>query len=345
MAPADTGWMLDTVELLCRDDTTTGHEDRGLPALRDLLRGLGADVELQPVEPGRTNVFAGWSASPRLLFSTHLDTVPPFVPPQRTGTAVLGRGTCDAKGQIAAQLAAIRTLLAAGVTGVAWLGVVGEETDSIGAQRAQAFADRCQRLIAVIDGEPTGNTLATGQRGTMHVRIRTRGMAAHSGSPELGRSALWPLLDWLQRLRAEPMRQDPELGPEIWNLGLLAGGEALNVIPAHASADLFVRALPDCTFAATVRALAPEHADVQVLGQTPADRFPRIPGFPHAIVPFGSDAPRLRKLAPDRTVVLVGPGSIAVAHTPDERIDAEDLTAGQELLVRLSHALLERASG
>ncbi|MGE3171480.1 MAG: M20 family metallopeptidase [Planctomycetota bacterium] len=336
-------WMLDRLEALCAADTTTGHEDRGLPALEALLRELGADVERLQVEPGRTNVWASWSARPRLLFSTHLDTVPPYLPPTRSGDLLHGRGACDAKGQVVAQLHAIRALLDRGVTDVAWLGVVGEETDSIGARKALALQERCRDLCAVIDGEPTENVLATGQRGTLHLELRTHGVPAHSGMPELGRSALWDLFDWLQRLRQQPVRCDPELGPEIWNLGLMHGGAAPNVIAPEASAEVFVRTLPGCAFQDLARRLAPDGAEVRLLGECEPDRYPALPGFAHCTVPFGSDAPRLRQLVPDRTVVLAGPGSITVAHTQDERITGAELDAGAALLLRVADALLARA--
>ncbi|MCY2957703.1 MAG: M20/M25/M40 family metallo-hydrolase [Planctomycetota bacterium] len=334
-------WMLDRLAALCAFDTTTGSEDNGLPALRALLTELGADVSLQLVAPGRHNVFAQWSSAPQILFSTHLDTVPPFIPPTRNGDFLHGRGTCDAKGQLVCQLAAIQSLLAQGHTDVAWLGVVGEETDSIGAQAAVAhFAARCKALRGVVNGEPTENLLATGQRGALQIKLRTRGIPAHSGLPELGRSAIWPMLDWLQRLRGIPERLDAELGPEIWNLGLLRCGEAPNVVPANAEALLFVRALPGCDFATAVQKLAPAEAEVVIVSQSPADRYPTMAGFRHAFVPFGSDAPRLRQLAKSNTVVLVGPGSIRVAHTADECITGADLAAGKDLLIRLGHQLL-----
>jgi acetylornithine deacetylase len=341
-APA-TAWLFDRLEALCRDDTTTGHEDRGLGTLRELLRECGAEVELQEAAPGRHNVLATFGAPPRLLFSTHLDTVPPFLPPRRAATVLHGRGTCDAKGQLIAQLAAIAALRARGVDGLAWLGVVGEETDSIGAQAALHLAARFQQCIAVVDGEPTENRLATGQRGTMQLRLSTRGIAAHSGTPERGRSAIWPLLDWLQRLRELPLAEDPELGQELWNLGLLHGGAAPNVVPPAAEATLFVRALPGSSFAERARELAPPDATAEVLSSTPPDRYGRLPGFPHAVVPFGSDAPRLRKLARGHRVVLCGPGSITVAHTEDEHLRAEDLQAGCRLLVDVGEALLAEA--
>ncbi len=336
-------WLLDRTEALCRDDTTTGREDHGLPGLRALLAELGAAVELQPVAPGRHNVLATWG-TPRLLFSTHLDTVPPFLPPKRQGDLLSGRGTCDAKGQIVAQLGAIQALLRAAGPGFAWLGVVGEETDSIGATVAAALAPRFLTCTAAINGEPTENRLATGQRGSLQLRLQTTGLAAHSGTPELGKSAIWPLIDWLQQLRSLPPRIDEELGPEVWNLGALQGGGALNVIPAHAEAQLFVRSLPDSQFADKVRELAPAEGRVELVADTPADRFPRLPGFPHAPVTFGSDAPRLRQLVPGHRIALCGPGSIRVAHTLDEHVTGADLRAGCELLVAVAEAFSRSAA-
>src|SRR5690606_16205186 len=267
--------------------------------------------------------------------------VPPFIPPRVQGDRVEGRGTVDAKGQIVAQLAAIAGLLRRGERDVAWLGVVGEETDSIGAQAALALAPRLRGLRAVIDGEPTGNRLATGQRGILHLRLCCTGKAAHSGTPEVGRSAIWPLLDWLQALRARPRPVDPDLGPEIWNLGRIEGGRAPNVVPDFAAADLFVRALPGSDFASVAAGLAPEGGQAEALHGTPADRFPRIPGHEHAVVPFGSDAPRLRRLAADGTVVLVGPGAIERAHSEDEHVLLDELRDGIDLLQRLAARFLD----
>ena len=333
-------WLTGRLETLCACDSSSGREDALLPALRPLLAELGAAVVEQPVAPGRTNVLATWG-QPRVLFSTHLDTVPPFLPPRLEGEILHGRGACDAKGQIVAQLGALRRLLAEGAEGLAWLGVVGEETDSAGARAALGLAERLGGLRALINGEPTGLKLATGQRGAQHLRLACTGRAAHSGSPERGHDAAWPLLDWLQRLRALPGRTDPELGPEVWNLGRLQAGEALNSVPASAQADLLVRPVPGSTFPAEVRRLAPPEGSVELRLDEPPDRYPAIPGFEHAPMPFGSDAPALRALVPDRTVVLAGPGSIAVAHTLEERITLPELEAGVALNLRLARHFLE----
>ena len=339
---ATAAWLLDRTEALCKADTTTGREDHGLPALRSLLRELGANVEVQPVAPGRHNVLATWGV-PRLLFSTHLDTVPPFLPPRRSGDVLSGRGTCDAKGQIVAQLGAIKELLARGLGGVAWLGVVGEETDSCGAIAAADLANRLQTCVAAINGEPTENRLATGQRGALQLKLVTTGKAAHSGTPELGKSAIWPLLEWLQRLRELPTGADRDLGPELWNLGTLQGGSAPNVVPAGAEAVLFVRSLPGSTFEQRVRELAPPEGAVEQLSFTPPERYTTVPGFEEVFVPFGSDAPRVRTLVGGQRVALCGPGSIKVAHTLDEHITGQDLVAGRDLLIALAGALLQGA--
>lgn len=332
-------WLTGSLQRLCAQETTSGREDAGLPVLWALLQELGADIHEQRVAEGRTNVLALWGR-PRVLFSTHLDTVPPYLPPRLEGEVLFGRGACDAKGQIVAQLGAVRALRAEGREGLAWLGVVGEETDSAGARAALDLAPRLRGLKALINGEPTDLKLATGQRGALHLRLHCSGRSAHSGSPERGLDATWPLLDWLQRLRERPRPTDPQLGPEVWNLGLLRAGEALNSVPASATADLLVRTLPGSTFAEEARRLAPPEGAVDLRLDEPPDRYPVIPGFEHAAMPFGSDAPTLRALVPDRTVVLAGPGSIRVAHTLEERITLADLEAGVDLNRRLARHFL-----
>lgn len=330
-------WLLD----LCAVDSTSGSESAVLPALRAILAGLGAKLHEQPVAAGRINVLATWG-EPRVLFSTHLDTVPPFIPPSRGVDAVHGRGSCDAKGQIVAQLAALEGLLADGRSGFAWLGVVGEETDSCGAIAALELASRLAGLEVLINGEPTEGRLASGQRGLQHWRLSCAGRAAHSGSPHLGHSAAWPLLDWLQRLREIPLPEDAELGAEVWNLGVLRAGDAPNIVPAAAEAHLLVRALPGSFLGERILALAPAEGKAELLLEEPADRYPEIPGFPRAVVPFGSDAPRLRDLVSGRAAVLAGPGSIAVAHSDHEHLRFADLAAGIELNRRLALHFLDR---
>lgn len=331
--------LADRLLVLCALDSSSGREEALLPGLVPLLTSLGARVHLQEVAPGRSNVLALWGR-PRVLFSTHLDTVPPFVAPMLAGAWLHGRGACDAKGQIVAQLGAVAELLDAGVRDVAWLGVVGEETDSLGARAALDLAPRLRACEAVVCGEPTDGKLATGQRGIQHHLLRCRGRAAHSSRPEDGHSALWPLMAWLERLRQRPAAEDPELGSDSWNLGRLEGGQAPNVVPDFAEAHLFARTVPQSRLAADIQVLMPPEGEAELLLSEPHDRYPRLEGFTHAPVPFGSDAPCLRNLARKGTVVLAGPGSIRWAHGPDERIGLDELDAGVDLNLRLAKHLL-----
>jgi acetylornithine deacetylase len=325
---------------LCALDSTTGREADLLPALLPALEARGAKVEVHELAPGRCNVLAAWG-EPELLFSTHLDTVPPFLPVRLEGETLFARGACDAKGQLVAQLLAVDRLRAEGRGGIAWLGVAGEETDSVGAKAAGPWAWRFTRCRALINGEPTELKLASGQRGVEYLELSCRGRAAHGGTPHLGHSAILDLLDWLQAMRRLPMGQDPDLGPEVWNLGTIQGGSAINVVPDQAQALVNVRTVPGSTFRKDLEAVRPERGELRLLHENGPCRYPAIPGFPRAAVPFGSDAPYLRGLIPDGTVVLAGPGSISVAHTDQEHLTLADLRAGVDLNYRLASHFLK----
>ena len=324
---------------LCALDSTSGREAELLPALLPALERRGAKVEIQQLAPGRCNVLATWG-EPRVLFSTHLDTVPPFLPPTWDGDTLHGRGSCDAKGQIAAQLLAVDELLAQGHTGLGWLGLAGEETDSLGAAEILRWQDRFSQCRALINGEPTELLVAAGQRGVENLVLSCQGRPAHGGSPELGHNAILDLLTWLEQVRGIPLGRDPELGPEVWNLGTIQGGEAVNIVPAYAQACLNVRTVPGSAFRLAVEALKPASGTLRVALSEPPCRFPAIPGFARAAMPFGSDAPQLQALIPNGTVVLAGPGSISCAHTAQEHLAMADLLAGVALFVRLAQTFL-----
>jgi len=324
---------------LCAVDSSTGQEGHLIPILVDLFKGLGARIELQPVADGRSNFLATWGR-PRLLFSTHLDTVPPFIPPRREGERLWGRGTCDAKGILVTMTEGIRSLLAEGRRDVAFLGVIGEETDSLGARFALELKDSLREVEAVVNGEPTGNRLAAGQKGAVHLRLRCRGKAAHSGTPDQGVNAAFPLLDWIAAVRALPLAADPRLGPELWNLGTLRSGRAINIVPDEAEADLFARTVPGSTFRQDVLRLRPDIGEAELIFEREPVHFLEIEGFPTAAVPFGSDAHTLRNLARNRFIAMTGPGSIEVAHTPGEHLDLADALAGAAQYVDLARTLL-----
>ncbi len=362
-------WSREALTRLCAVETTSGQEDRMLPALQLLLAEMGAAVTLQPVSPGRTNVLARWGA-PQLLFSTHLDTVPPFRPPRVESAGLWARGACDAKGQIVAQLATIGRLLRAGYRNVAWLGVVGEETDAAGARQARELAPTLRGLRAVINGEPTENRLASAQLGFLQLGLRCVGRRAHPAVEGARHNALWHLTDWLHALRAVPLAVASGFGSESWNLGQVVGGDAANVVAGEARAEIAVRTVPGSTFLEDCERLAPEGARVTVRCAEPPLALATLDDFPQAPVAFGSDAPWLAELLPefragrraerwaDRwderwaarsgadsesrgRLFMFGPGSIATAHTDDEHLTWRDLASGIDTLFALAIHVLD----
>lgn len=314
-------------------ESPTGEEAAILPAISQILEELGAEnIRQQEVAPGRINVLATWG-TPQVLLSSHFDTVRPYVPFRFDGGTFRGRGTCDAKGQIVAQLLAIRSL---DEKNVAWLGVVDEEASSSGAKAAAAhFKDLASTCTLAINGEPTELKLATGQRGAARYRLSCEGISTHSGTPELGRNAIFSLLRWLDALDHEPLPSDPRLGKEIWNLGTIQGGTACNVVPAHAEAEIITRFLPEARFEERMEATRPPEGQWECLSKTMPCAFVSLPGFEETIVPFGSDAPYLQPLTKDGRVILCGPGTIKVAHTDGENLPLAELLAGADLIHRI----------
>jgi acetylornithine deacetylase len=218
-------------------DSTTGREGAAGELLVARLARLGYTVERQPVTDGRFNVFARLD-QPQVVLSTHFDCVPPFFPSDVRGDTLYGRGSCDAKGILAAQIAAAERLRAAGERRVGLLFVVGEERGSDGAVLANG---RAAGSAFLINGEPTDNRLATATRGILRLRLAARGRAAHSAAPEHGESAIDKLLDALMRMRTLRWPADPVLGETFYTIGLIEGGIAPNVISPAASAEVMFR--------------------------------------------------------------------------------------------------------
>ena len=315
---------------LCATYTPAGREAAALPLLEAELRRLGAKLTVFPLGEGRANVLATWG-EPRVLFTSHLDVVPPDLPVRVGERGVIGRGSCDAKGQIAAQLGAIELLLDAGLRDLAWLGVAGEESDSVGAAASVALAPSFSACCAIIVGEPTACSLATGQKGFVRARLTCEGKTAHGGTPELGENALLALIDWITAVRAAEGASDPRLGAETWNLGLLSGGRAANVVPDLAEAELSLRTVPGGTLRAAMEAAKPPRGKIEILVEDRWDFFDTPPGFPSAPVPFGSDLPAMRAIAPKAAAVLAGPGRASLAHTGIEELTRDELSAGMAL--------------
>jgi acetylornithine deacetylase len=323
-------------------DSTTGRErevcDFLFRRLEDLAGRTDGMVDRTPVEEGRFNVFAAWG-EPAVVLSTHMDTVPPFFPSSEDGDFIRGRGACDTKGAIAAMLQAIEKLLAAGRRGFGLLLVVGEETDSVGAQAANRHPRGSRYLI---NGEPTENRLALGSKGMLYLALEAEGRAAHSAYPELGDSAIDKLLEVLARLRTVSLPSDPVLGETTLNVGTLSGGRAANVVADHARAEVMLRTVSD---AAKLRREidAAVHAAPGVriaeIRETPAVHLGSLPGFETTIVKYTTDIPRLGAWGEP---FLLGPGSIHVAHTPEERVAKQDLLQAVELYREMVCRLQDR---
>jgi acetylornithine deacetylase len=316
-------------------DSTTGHErDAGL-FLANQLRERGFTVTEQPVEHGRFNIYATLAPAPPVVFSTHFDCVPPFFPSRVEGGRIYGRGTCDAKGIIAAQVAAAEALARTGETRVGLLYVVGEERGSDGARVANRQADGCRFLV---DGEPTDSRLGLGTRGLLRLKLKAHGKAAHTSYPELGESAIDKLLDALIAMREIEWPSDPVLGTTHYTIGLIAGGVAPNVVSPSAEAEVGFRTVSD---GADVRAaIAPiaDHVSIEQVMELPPVKLTIVPGFETAVFPFATDIPFLTAWG---SPLLYGPGSIHVAHTANEFIDIAEQRASVDGYIRIARALLD----
>jgi acetylornithine deacetylase len=315
-------------------DSTTGREGEAGAWLVRLLESRGWQVTTQPVSEGRFNVFARQAAPPAVVFSTHFDCVPPFFPSREERGLVFGRGACDAKGILAAQLTAAERLRAAGEQRVAMLFVVGEERGSDGAPVANPLAPEGVRFL--INGEPTDNRLGMATRGILRIRLRAVGRAAHSAYPELGESAIDRLLDALMLLRGVKLPEDPLLGRTHYSVGLIEGGVAPNVVSPRASAELLFRTVGDAEIVRAELAVVDGLVTVEPVYDVPAVRMHTMPGFETAVFPYTTDVPLLTGWG---TPLLFGPGSIHVAHTAEEHVPIDELRAAvdhyEELAVRL----------
>lgn len=316
-------------------ESVTGNERAVGDFLFERLSRLGS-VERMPVAEDRFNLFASWG-EPVVVLSTHIDTVPPFFPSSEDGDFVYGRGACDTKGILAAMIKAIETLLSQGASGFGLLLVVGEETDSLGAQVANRQPRGSRYLI---NGEPTENRLALGSRGALYLRIEAEGRMAHSAYPELGESAIDRLLEALARLRGVPLPSDPVLGETTLNVGTISGGRASNVIADQARAEVLIRTVGDT--AELRRAIRGALSDVRIAEEreTRAMRLGSLPGFETTVVKYTTDIPRLGAWGEP---FLLGPGSIHLAHTSGERVPKRELEEAVRLYAEMVRRLQTRA--
>jgi acetylornithine deacetylase len=319
--------------------SVSGQEEAMALRLERECRELGLEVRLQEVEPRRPNLLAWAGAAPEVLLCTHLDTVPPHLPGSEDATHLYGRGSCDAKGIIAAMLAAAERLLSDGAERFGLLLTVAEETDSLGAKRANEVLSLPVRHIVV--GEPTDCRLAVGQKGILTASLLCRGRAAHGAYPEAGHSAIRDLAEALCAMYTAELGASDELGANVLNVGLVRGGVALNVQAPEAEAELQVRvATSVADVERRLRAAAAGLAEVRVRQAAEPLRLGRVAGLPTTVVGFGTDLPYLTRFGQR---YLFGPGSILDAHTPHERVAKAEILQAAGTYVRLVSELLRTA--
>ncbi len=329
--------MSDVVELateLLSLESTTGRERDAVDFVARWLVARGWNVTLQEVEPGRSNVWATRKGG-GVTLSTHLDTVPPYVPPRLDGDRLYGRGSSDAKGIAAAMMLAAQQLADMGEERVDLLFVVGEEKGSPGARAANRLAPTSKWIV---NGEPTESKLASGGKGAQRVIVRVRGREAHSAYAHLGRSALEPLLDVLPELRTLELPIDPILGATTYNIGVLRAGTEANIVPGLAEAEIMIRLVGDVApVKEAFTRWAADRVELVWGSHIPAQHFHVIPGFDVEPVAYTSDIPLLDRWG---TPLLFGPGSIHVAHTPIEYVDVAELEASVGAYMHIVRSLL-----
>ena len=316
-------------------ESITGNEGAVGDFLCDELRGRGFEAQKMPVEGTRANVVAtsAGHGRPEIFFSTHMDTVPPFITSSEDDSRIYGRGACDAKGIIAAQILAAEKLRDSGVF-VGLLFLVGEERDSIGAKKANEHPVGARFMI---NGEPTENKLALASKGALHVELVAHGKMAHSAYPELGESAIDKLVEALHRLHAMKLPDDPEVGPCTKNVGSIQGGRAPNVISDVAKADLFYRLVgPADALRSEIAEIVGNLVEVRFTRETPYLRLRTLDGLPTMVAAFTTDIPSLTNWGEP---LLLGPGSIHVAHTTGEFVEKAQLVEAVEIYFSMAKKL------
>ena len=329
--------LFELTKSLMNISSVSGSEEAVGFFLRDYLETLGWTVDLQKVSEDQNNVIAYLNDDPSVFLSTHMDTVPPYIGPHEDDEKIYGRGACDAKGIIAAQITAAEELRKQGIENIGLLYTVEEERSSTGARAANLHpvASKCEFLI---NGEPTDNDLAIGSKGTFRLNIKTSGKAAHSAYPEEGESAIEKLLDILDDIRHTEFQEDEFFGETTVNIGTIGGGTALNVIPPSAEAGLAIRLTTErWPVEEALESIVRGRGEIEVLSCSEPVKMLPVDGFRQKVVRFTTDIPYLTNWGQP---LLLGPGSILVAHTKDEFVLKKDLEAAVTLYVDLVKKLL-----
>lgn len=319
--------------------SVSGDERRVGEFLGEYLKSLGYTVEMQQVEGDRHNVAAYLSDDPRVFLSTHMDTVPPFIGASEDDANIYGRGACDAKGIIASQIFAAERLRGEGVTDIGLLFTIDEEQGSTGARAANELpiAKKCEYLI---NGEPTDNQLAIGSKGSLRMFLKTAGKAAHSAYPEQGENAIDKLLDILNDIRQIELPSDEFFGQTTLNIGTIGGGLKTNVIPPDAEAGLHVRLVTDeQQILESLEKAVANRGELEIASIARPIKMLQVNGFEQTVVRFTTDIPHLTNWGKP---LLLGAGSILVAHTKDEFVAKKDLERAVDLYCDLAKQLLMR---
>ncbi len=317
--------------------STSGEEQNVGAFLGEYLKSLGYEVELQEVEDGRKNVIAWASDDPQVFLSTHVDTVPPYIPPTEDDEKIYGRGSCDAKGIIASQITAAERLREQGIDKIGLLYTVDEEEAGTGAKVANGhpIAEKCRFLI---NGEPTDLDLAIGSKGSLRLLLKTEGKAAHSAYPEMGDSAIEKILSVLQDILEADLPKDDFFGETTLNIGTIEGGLKTNVVAPNAEAGLHIRMVSELEPVVEVleKAIA-GRATLETMSCSLPVKMLEVEGFKQRVVRFTTDIPYLTNWG---TPLLLGPGSILDAHTKHEFVLKKDLEKAVELYEDLVKKLL-----
>jgi acetylornithine deacetylase len=309
--------------------SVTGQEKEVGEFLHDFLTGRGWDCQRQNVGSGRFNVLAT-REKPSILLTTHIDTVPPFFPSAEDEKFIYGRGSCDAKGIVAAMVCAADALVQTGMTDLGLLFVVGEETDSAGAIKALELDLSCAFLI---NGEPTDNQLVAAHKGVVSIRLSVDGVASHSAYPERGESAIDKLVEILRSVRQAAFPSDPLLGESHVNVGTIQGGRAPNVVADHAEAEILIRIVCDSQrYLKIMDDVVAGQGCLHLVKTSEPQRMEVVESFPVKTVGYGTDIPVLRSLG---RPLLFGPGSIFEAHTAEEKVAKEELIEAVKLYQKL----------
>ncbi len=315
--------------------SVTGAEGPIADFLTSTLESLGFRILSQPIQQDRRNLLATLGEPPRLIFCTHMDTVPPFSASAEDDDYIYGRGSCDAKGILASMIIAGEAIKKAGISSFGLLFVIGEETDSIGAKRAPEISPGPDYIIV---GEPTQNRLGSAHKGVFTVRLAVKGRSGHSAYPEHGVSAVNALLDVLEVLRRTDFGEDALLGKTTLNIGLISGGTAPNVIPESADATLSLRIVrPPSEVLSLLRSICGPGIDIEVLSESPPQKLHTVPGFDPVVLPFGTDIPYLSGYGKP---LLIGPGSVLDAHKDRERVKKAELFEAVHIYKALAERLL-----